>query len=354
MAEAWGALADRTAAPPALHPGYFRAWAASYAAPERLRGITVWRQDRLAAVLPLVLDRSRLTTIALRDVEETGIVSDGPDAARAAAEGALALGVGRALLRPVLGGGPTEAAFAAACEGGAGSLLTREVDEHPVIDIAGDWESYWSGLSRNTRSDVSRRRARLSERGEVAVEVLDGVAGLDEALDVAFHIEASGWKGREGTALASRPADERYHRLLAGWAARRGWFRLVFLRLDGRPIAFHYSLQANGVLYALKIGFAEDMAAHSPGTVLLAAEIRRAFEEGLRRFDFAGSPADFKTRWANGSRTLVELSAFPGTARGRGAHAAALARARLLPAAKRTRASLRSGLTRRTERISGG
>ena len=354
MAQEWGALADGLAAPPALYPGYVQAWAAAHAAPERLQAVTVWRGDRLAAVLPLVLDRSRQTTVAMRHTEEVGIVADGADAARAAAEGALAMGVSRLLMRPVPRGGLTHAAFAEACADGAGSLMERVVDEHPVIDITGDWESYWSTLSRNTRSDVRRRRRRLDELGSVEVEVLDGAEGLEEALALAMEIEASGWKGRAGTALAARPADERHHRLLAHWAARRGWLRLTFLRVDGRAIAFHFSLQAHGILYVLRIGFADDMAAHSPGKVLMACEIERAFAEGLDRFDFAGSSADYKTRWANGSRTLLELSAFPPTVRGRAARAAGVARLRLTPVAKRGRAALRDGRDAARARLSGG
>ena len=342
VAESWGALADRTAAPPALYPGYVASWVAAYSAPERLRVITVWRGDRLAAVLPLVLDRSRRSTVAMRDVEEAGLVSDGPGSARAAAQGALGMGVARVLLRPVVAGGPTHLAFASVAEDGGGATLARVIDEQPVVDIAGPWDPYFRGLSRNTRSDVARRRRRLAEAGEVTVEVLDGAAGLDAALDTAMLIEASGWKGRAGTALASRPDEERFHRLLAMWAARRGWFRLAFLRLDGRPIAFHFSLQAHGIVYPLKIGFAEDMAAHSPGTVLMAAEIERAFGEGLSRFDFAGSVADYKNRWSTGSRVMIELSAFPSGPAGAAARAAARIRVRAIPVAKRARAGLRA------------
>jgi CelD/BcsL family acetyltransferase involved in cellulose biosynthesis len=341
-AESWGALADRMAAPPALYPGYVASWVAAYSAPERLRVVTVWRGDRLAAVLPLVLDRSHRSTVAMRDVEEAGLVSDGPASALAAVRGAFAMGVGRVLLRPVVAGGATHVAFAAAAEDAGGATLARVVDEQPVVDVAGPWEPYWRSLSRNTRSDVARRRRRLAEAGEVTIEVLDGSVGLEAALETAMLIEASGWKGRAGTALASRPDEERFHRLLAIWAARRGWFRLTFLRLDGRPIAFHFSLQAHGIVYPLKIGFAEDMAPHSPGTILMAAEIERAFAEGLSRFDFAGSAADYKNRWSTGSRVLIELSAFPPGVAGAAARAAGRVRVRAIPVAKRARAGLRA------------
>ena len=119
--------------------------------------------------------------------------------------------------------------------------------------------------------------------------------------------------------------------------------RLAFLRLDGRPIAFHYSLQAHGVLYPLKIGYAEDMAASSPGTILMAAEIERAFRGGplalrLRR----GAPPTTRTRWSTGSRVLIELSAFPPGVAGAAARAAARVRLRAIPVAKRARAGLRA------------
>jgi CelD/BcsL family acetyltransferase involved in cellulose biosynthesis len=335
LVDGWGALADRVAAPPALHPGYLLAWEGAHAAPGRLRALAARREGELSAVLPLVMSRSGISTVALHDVEEAGIVAVDEDAALAVARAALSLRVGRLLLRPVPAGEATHRAVLAAAAAAGGSVLARTIDTHPRVDISTDWESYWRARSRNTRSDVSRRRRRLAELGEVAIDVRDGSASLDADLDVALRIEASGWKGRSGTALAARPADERFHRSLARWAAGRGWFRLSFLRVDGRPVAFHYSLQAHGVLYALKIGYAQDMADHSPGKVLLAAEIERAFADGCRRFDFAGSAADYKTRWATGSRDLLELSVFPPTPLGHAARWVALGRARATPAAKR-------------------
>ena len=187
------------------------------------------------------------------------------------------------------------------------------------------------------------------------MEVLDGTTGLDEALDVAFRIEASGWKGRGGTAVAARPADERYHRLLAGWAARRGWFRLAFLRLDGRAIAFHYSLQAHGVLYALKIGFADDMGPRLP----------RQGADGLR--DRAGvrrGPAALRLRRERGrlQDALGQRIAHPRWScrrsrprRGAGPPTRPPWPARASPpAAKRCRAALRSARVRARARLSGG
>jgi CelD/BcsL family acetyltransferase involved in cellulose biosynthesis len=338
--EGWSALAERTQAPPALHPGYLLRWASAHQAEGRVRVVTVHDDGELRAILPFVMTRSRLATLPMRGVEEVGMVADGPDAAREAARAVVRLRVARLLLRPVAADGLTDVSLGEAVGELGGTLLRRRVDEYPYVDVTTDWTSYWSGLSRNTRSDVSRRRRRLAELGDVEVDVLDGSHGLEAAIDSLLRIEQSGWKGRSGTAIAATPAEERFYRSLAGWAATKGWLRLSFLRLDGRPIAFHYSLQACGVIYALKIGYDEELAAHSPGKVLMAAEIERAFREGCRRFDFSGSSADYKTRWATGSRKLLELSTSPPTALGRLGAQIGRARLRAAPIAKGMRTRL--------------
>ena len=138
-----------------------------------------------------------------------------------------------------------------------------------------------------------------------------------------LRIEVSGWKGREGTAIADRPREERFQRLLARWADSRGWLRLWFLRLDDRPIAFRLGIEARGVFTSLKIGYLEEYAAQSPGKVLEAAVIESLHRGDCRRFDYAGGTTAHKDRFATGSCPLLELSAFPDSLRGRAGRVAA-------------------------------
>lgn len=336
----WAALADRVAAPAPLEPGYLAAWAEAYSASERLIAVTARRDGELAAVLPIVLNRSGLSTIALRYVDEVGLVCDGPASADAAMAGALALPIARLLLRPVPEGGPTHRALAAAAARAGQPLIVRPVEVQAQIDLTGGWDEYWASRGSKLRGDVKRRRRRLEELGEVSVTPYEPQA-LDAALDDAFRIEASGWKGREGSAIADRPREERFQRLLARWADSRGWLRLWFLRLDDRPIAFRLGIEARGVFTSLKIGYLEEYAAQSPGKVLEAAVIESLHRGDCRRFDYAGGTTAHKDRFATGSCPLLELSAFPDSLRGRAGRVAALLRARALPLAKRVRRRLR-------------
>jgi CelD/BcsL family acetyltransferase involved in cellulose biosynthesis len=191
------------------------------------------------------------------------------------------------------------------------------------------------------RRDYGKRRRRLENLGEVRVDAYEPAA-LDAALDDAFRIEASGWKGREGTAIVNRPEEERFQRLLARWADSRGWFRLWFLRLDGRPIAFRLGIEAFGTYSSLKIGYLEEFTAHSPGNLLEASVMELLFRSDCRRFEYAGETQERMRRWATGTRELLELTAFPVSLRGRAGRVAAGLRARAVPVAKRARDRLRA------------
>jgi CelD/BcsL family acetyltransferase involved in cellulose biosynthesis len=341
LVDEWAALADRVAAPAALHPGHVRAWVDAYSAPGRLRVATARRDGELAALLPAVLSRRGLSAGLYRYDVEVGVVADGPESAEAAMTAALGLPRARLQLRPVPEESPAHRALGAAAARAGRPMLERSVETQSYIDMAGDWEDYWKARGSKLRGDIKRRRRRLEELGEVTVEAYDPAA-LDAALDEAFGIEASGWKGRGGTAISDRPADERFNRALARWADGRGWFRLWFLRLDGRAIAFRFGVEAFGVYSSLKIGYLEEYGAQSPGKVLEAAVIEELHRGECRRFEYAGELSDHKARWATGTRELLELSAFPPTVAGRAGWAAGALRARTIPLVKRAKRRLRS------------
>jgi CelD/BcsL family acetyltransferase involved in cellulose biosynthesis len=341
LEEEWAALADRVAAPASLHPGYLRAWAEGHSQTGRLIAVTARRDGELAAVLPLVRSRSGLSARARRYVDEVGVVADGPESAAAAMTGALSLPVAQLVLRPVPEGGPTHRALAAAASQAGHPLMVRAVETQSFIDFVGDWDDYWASRSHKMRRDYGKRRRRLENLGEVRVDAYEPAA-LDAALDDAFRIEASGWKGREGTAIVNRPEEERFQRLLARWADSRGWFRLWFLRLDGRPIAFRLGIEAFGTYSSLKIGYLEEFTAHSPGNLLEASVMELLFRSDCRRFEYAGETQERMRRWATGTRELLELTAFPVSLRGRAGRVAAGLRARAVPVAKRARDRLRA------------
>ncbi|MDC7986686.1 GNAT family N-acetyltransferase [Rhodoplanes sp. TEM] len=115
----------------------------------------------------------------------------------------------------------------------------------------------------------ARQRRRLAERGAPTFDLARGPAAR-EALADFFALEAQGWKGRAGTAAASRPAElAMMTEAVTGLAETPGAGALVArLRLDGRPIAAGVVLTSGRAAWFWKTAYDETLAKFSPGVLL--------------------------------------------------------------------------------------
>lgn len=347
LLEEWEQLARRTAASPFLRPGYLEAWTEGFGERAGTRALVARVGGRLEALACVVAAGGRLRSVGNYETPDAGILASGPGPRAAVARGLVAQGAHRVTIGPLAVGGASHLAVAAAADAAGHRLLTRTVMGCPVVTTSGGWDAYWRGRSRNTRHKVERLLRRLDEAGGGVFQMHAGGGDLDALLDEGLRVEASGWKGDAGSAIASRPESRRYYAALARWAAGHGWLRLGFLRLDGRPLAFGYAIEAGGVHSLLKIGFDPEFGRLSPGTLLLHRMIRHAFEAGCSLFDFAGNVEPYKLAWATGVVEHVEISAFRSSGRGRAELAAARVRRALVagpagPRLRRARAALRS------------
>jgi hypothetical protein len=118
-------------------------------------------------------------------------------------------------------------------------------------------------------------------------------------LEEGFALEKSGWKGREGTAIA---CDSKTRGFYAEWArkeAQTGSLSFYFLRLNGSPIAFQFGL-SNGYAYFLpKTCYDEGHADCSPGQLLMDNVIEDCLARGIKEFDFLGPSMNWKLDWTS-------------------------------------------------------
>jgi CelD/BcsL family acetyltransferase involved in cellulose biosynthesis len=305
VAAEWDELALRLGSSPFVRPGWFSCWLEAFGS-AGLRVAALQRDGRLAAVLPVLGRRGTVRSATNWHTPAYGPVAE-DDAAEEELFAALCQTEPRRVDLSFLTPESAERLRAAA---GRRSFAGRVVQRSPYVAIEGDWETYLASLSRNVRGNLGRRRRRLVECGEVAVEVVEGGAGLPELLRESFRLEASGWKGERKQAIVSSAETLRFYERLAAWAAEAGVLRLALLRLDGRTIAFNLSLEAEGRHYLLKLGHEASLDNLSPGTVLTAAMIERAFALGLKSYEFLGGPDPYKLRWTSACRDAIRVQAF--------------------------------------------
>lgn len=147
-----------------------------------------------------------------------------------------------------------------------------------VLDRRAHHAAFEAVLAGSRRKDMRRRWRRLAELGSVTLRTDTEGPSLATALESFLALEASGWKGARGTALASRPATASYARALAAQTGTSVGMRLDRLMLDGKAIAGSIALLSGGTAYLYKTAYDEDFARYAPG-ILLEGEIVRAMHE---------------------------------------------------------------------------
>ena len=312
LAEAWDDLADRTEAPPFARPGWFKAWWGAFGN-GALELVTVRRQERLAAVLPLARRGGVLNALANYHSPAFSPVAEDARALREVIGAAVADRPRRLALPFMERAGSAIGAVRDAAASADLRVLERTQLRTPVVAIDGDWETYLASLSRKFRKELRRHRRQLDGEHEVDLEIVEGPGDLGTRMEEAFELEGSGWKATAGTAIASRPETRRFYDDLMRWAAAAGLLRLCFLRVDRRPIAVDIALEDHGVRYLLKGGFDRAWARLSPGTRLLEAGLEQAFTAGLTRVEIGGGEDGYKLRWTRDLRERTLIQTFPST-----------------------------------------
>ncbi|WP_018183366.1 GNAT family N-acetyltransferase [Kaistia granuli] len=141
-------------------------------------------------------------------------------------------------------------------------------------------------LAPKKRKELARQFRRLAELGTVTLDHVTQPQDVAAALDDFFALEASGWKGRRGTALTLRPAERAFAVAAVTKAAATGDAALHAIRLDGRAIAMLVSFRAGATAVTWKIAYDEAYARFSPG-VHLMLEASRALmaDPAITRID---------------------------------------------------------------------
>lgn len=152
-------------------------------------------------------------------------------------------------------------------QGRESAVVHRETRALLRSDLGAD--AYWeASLSGKKRKELRRQASRLAEEGAVTFERRADADGLPEWAEAFLALEAAGWKGRAGSALASDAATAALFRESMLGAAQRGRLERLALRLDGKPIAMLANFTAPPGSFSYKTAFAEDYARFSPGVLL--------------------------------------------------------------------------------------
>ncbi|MGN6584855.1 MAG: GNAT family N-acetyltransferase [Rhizobiaceae bacterium] len=172
------------------------------------------------------------------------------------------------------------------------TLITTDSRERSFLEGGNEPEAYLrQGLSAHHYRGLNRLRRRLAEQGTLAYRVSRHPDEIRADVEIFLTLEASGWKGREETAMVidrfrAAFAREAIHRL-----AERDLCRIHSLTLDGRTIACLIVFVEAGTAYTWKTAYDEALAAYSPGVLLMMDVTRTHLDDpNINRTDSCAVP----------------------------------------------------------------
>ncbi len=176
------------------------------------------------------------------------------------------------------------------------------------LDVRGDADSYFASLGK-MRRNLRLGRRRLEKYGAVSVEMRRGAAAGDDFLaeflehrtvcrtrsdstsargrgvgrrgsafsSDALALEASGWKGRMGTAILNDPDLVTFYTRLVRSFAAKGRLEWHMIRVEGRLVAAQMGIRCGASLMLPKYAYDEEFAECWPGHILVEEVIKDAF-----------------------------------------------------------------------------
>jgi CelD/BcsL family acetyltransferase involved in cellulose biosynthesis len=325
LAPAWRSLCDESTGEVFYRPEWTHAYLSAFEPQSSIMIVSAWDGQRLRALLPLVRERVRIAGLpALRLTLPANVhclrlgfpVCPGMEgeAALCALWNAVRELPGWNLLdvsHVVEGSGIDRLAVLARAQGLPVARKRTSQTLYLPINASAPAKDQppWMAVTRpKFRSHLRRARRQLEEQGVLAFKHFNVAdpAGLARFYD----LEASGWKGSEGTAIKCDPRTLAFYNSVAAAAAEQGYLSLDFLELNGKPIAGHFAFNFRGRYFLAKAGYDESFRRYGPGQLLVNEVLNQTPQRGLHEFDFVGPATWDESRWASARRTSYRIFIF--------------------------------------------
>jgi len=159
------------------------------------------------------------------------------------------------------------------------------------LPTIGHFADFRSSLKKSFRTNLTTAANRLNRYENVYYEILEGEKAKPTDLERFMKVEVVNWKGQVGSAIIQSSDLIEFYSQLANRLARRGWLEWHFLVAEGKTIAGNLAIKCGRTLFIWKLGYDEDYAKCSPGTMLFEQVVKRAFESNeIDKIDLITDP----------------------------------------------------------------
>jgi len=306
-------------------PVWYENWWKHYGKGKELYLFTMWQEDRIVGIAPLMRSDLRLHGFRVKSIgfiqnnqalHNDFIVS--PRFRESFFENLLLSLFEQAslwdvlYLRNVSPEAKNQAFFQRVLDHQRRSWRIRRNDtDSPYLLPDGSWQDFLKKRTKRTQKSIRNICNRMEKAGQVLVK---HVSTWDEYLacrEDLFAVAQLSWAESVKDSLGSS-ANKEFYDSLSRDAAIKGWLSIWLLYLDDVAIAVEYHLKAFGREHALRGHYHPGFAALSPGTYLESRILESVFEgvESVKIYEFPGGFDSYKKKWSERSSPHADVFVF--------------------------------------------
>lgn len=199
-----------------------------------------------------------------------------------------------------------------------GLHVIKQQARHCNYLVVAPYEQLIQGLSSNFRDNLRKARNKLNRIG-ASYDSASRFPELANLYENFLEVEASGWKGEQGTGTAIKLDSKLtlfYQQLLHHYASQ-GATAIHVIKDKEKPISALFTLNTDDTLYVLKTAYDQAYAKLSPGQMLNEHILKNCFTEGkINHINLIGDAA-WHNQWRPLKYQVFNLYIYGSTLRGR-------------------------------------
>jgi CelD/BcsL family acetyltransferase involved in cellulose biosynthesis len=176
------------------------------------------------------------------------------------------------------------------------SVSSGQEEPCPALHLPSSPERLRDHIGASFFKNIRSQRRAAERMGGTAVHAAT-VDNVDSMIEEMFRLHDARWSCRGAAGARLDPAVREFHRAAAPVLLAAGLLRMYALRIGRQIAAIYYGLHSGDRAYYYLGGFDPAFSCVGPGTLVIAAAIEAAIEEGATTFDFLGGREAYKYRW---------------------------------------------------------
>lgn len=182
------------------------------------------------------------------------------------------------------------------------------------VALDGTFEQYWNARPSSLRSNLRRYEMRVV--ADAMTQRFIRITEPDQmhaALGRYAVLEDAGWKGKQGTALGSTPAQFQFYRELMEACVATGDAIAYELWFNDKLVASRLMILRNKMCTMLKTAYDEQFGTYAPGRLMLRVAIQDLFSSANGgAIEFYTDANRSQLEWATGQRWIQHTTVYRG------------------------------------------